>query len=317
MSSLLARFAENSFWLARYMERAENLARILEINEIFARDVRGQNDWLPILKLHGDEQKFAELYKDVSAQNVIRFYISNAENPNSIRSTVSMARENARSVRHLISLEVWSELNVLYNWVNGLKPRDVSIGKLSRLCDRLKHACQLHTGAVQATLYRDQVWMFYRLGRFIERADQATRLVDIKYKTLLPKKVDEGSAIDVAQWNALLRSAAAYHSYRRAYPRTITPETVTDYILFDPLFPRSLPACAAEMRQLLNSLSAQEELQEVKPPERLLRRFERLSRAGAKKAISKGMDVFVEDVQISVSDLSDHISKTYFPADAA
>ena len=294
------------------MERAENLARILEINEIFARDVRGQNDWLPILRLHGDEEKFSELYKDTSAQNVIRFYISNADNPNSIRSTVAMARENARSLRHLISLEVWSELNVLYNWVNGLKPRDVSIAKLSGLCVKLKQACQLHTGSVQSTLYRDQVWMFYRLGRFIERADQATRLVDIKYKSLLPKKVDEGSAIDVAQWNALLRSAAAYHSYRRAYPRRLTPETVTDFILFDPLFPRSLPYCAQEMRVVFQTLAAQQDLEGLKPPDRLLRRLERLSRTGAKKAMAKGMDVFVEDVQVAVGDLSDHISRTYF-----
>jgi len=203
-------------------------------------------------------------------------------------------------------------LNVLYNWVNNLRPRDVGIAKVSNLCTKLKHASQMHTGAVQTTLYRDQVWMFYRLGRFIERADQATRLVDIKYRTLLPKAADEGSPIDIAQWNALLRSAAAYHAYRRAYPRTLTPETVTQFILFDPRFPRSLTACASEIRQLFNSLSEQTDLDDTKPPTPLLRKFERLSRKGAKKAIDRGVDVFVDDVQKSVGELSDHITKTYF-----
>jgi uncharacterized alpha-E superfamily protein len=132
--------------MARYMERAENLARILDVNETFARDAQGANDWLPILKLHRDEE--------ATSENVVRFYILDAENPNSIIYSVKAARENARSIRHLISLETWTQLNVFYNWVDSLTDRNLRLTELSRLCGRIKEGVQLHSGIVTGTLYR-------------------------------------------------------------------------------------------------------------------------------------------------------------------
>ena len=134
--------------MARYMERAENLARILAVNETFARDERGANDWLPILKLHRDEEAFFERYKKATSEGVVRFYIIDAENPNSIISSVRAARENARSIRHLISLETWVQLNVFYNWVASLTTRNVRLSELSPLCERIKEGVQLHSGIV-------------------------------------------------------------------------------------------------------------------------------------------------------------------------
>ena len=140
--------------MARYMERAENLARILDVNETFARDAQGANDWLPILKLHRDEEAFFERYKRATSENVVRFYILDAENPNSIIYSVKAARENARSIRHLISLETWTQLNVFYNWVDSLPDRNLRLTELSRLCGRIKEGVQLHSGIVTGTLYR-------------------------------------------------------------------------------------------------------------------------------------------------------------------
>ena len=125
MSSLLARFAENAFWMARYVERVENLARILDVNETFARDAQGVQEWRPILQLHSDEEAFFEHYKTADAKSVVRFYIIDRRNPNSIVNAIHGARENARSLRHLISLETWTQLNTFWNWASGLRARDV------------------------------------------------------------------------------------------------------------------------------------------------------------------------------------------------
>ena len=120
MNNLLARFAENGFWMARYMERTENLARILDVNESFARDKLGEQEWLPIVNLHADEESFFKRYPEASADAVIEFYTIDRENPNSIVQMVWAARENARSLRHLISIEMWSQLNVFYKYVSDL-----------------------------------------------------------------------------------------------------------------------------------------------------------------------------------------------------
>lgn len=312
MSSLLSRFAENAFWLARYIERAENLARILDINETFARDVQGENDWLPILRLHCDEERYLERYRHIDAASVVRFYIIDERNPNSIRNSVRAARENARSIRHLISLETWTQLNVFYNWIRGLNSRNMRLTELSRICSQIKEGCQLHFGIASNTLFRDQVWLFYRLGTFLELCDQTTRLVDIKYHALLPSASDVGTPIDVAQWNALLRYAAAYHGYRRVYPHQMTPATVAGFILFDPRFPRSIRHCVTSIRGTLDRLLAEEELRGIDFSSQAFDALEALASSSPDKVVASGLHEFLDEVQVQLNELGGDLDETFF-----
>jgi uncharacterized alpha-E superfamily protein len=311
---MLARFAENSFWIARYIERAENLARILDVNETFSRDAQGASDWVPILRLHSDEERYSERYRSADAQGVVSFYIIDRENGNSIVSCIRNARENARSIRHLISLETWTQLNVFYNWVGSLTRRNLDLAQLSRLCAQIKEGCQLHAGIVTGTLYRDQVFGFYRLGTFIELCDQVTRLVDIKYHALLPHWKDVGSAIDIAQWNALLRSASAYHGYRRVYPREMSPTTVAGFILLDPDFPRSIPHCVRYIEQTLHDLLQRPELRHMQFGWHHIDRLRALASYTPQGVIVAGMHEFVDEVQLALLALGEQISNTFFAA---
>ena len=298
--------------MARYMERAENLARILEVNETFARDERGGNDWLPILKLHRDEDVFFERYEKATSRDIVRFYIIDPENPNSILSSVRAARENARSIRHLISLETWVQLNVFYNWVASLTKRSLRLSELSRLCARIKEGVQLHSGIVTGTLYRDQVWSFYRLGVFTELADQVTRLVDIKYHALLPSWKDVGSPVDIAQWNALLRSASAYHGYRRVFPSGMTPTTVAGFILLNPRFPRSLPHCVSNIESTIDHLLENEDLASVSFSRDSLDALKRLTTRAPDDVIAAGLHEYLDEVQIALLELGTEVASTFF-----
>lgn len=314
MSSLLARFAENAFWMARYVERVENLARLLDVNETFARDAHGVREWRPILQLHSDEKAFFEHYQKADARSVVRFYITDRRNPNSIASALYSARENARSLRHLISLETWSQLNVFWNRVNGLRARDLALSNLSRLCGQIKEGCHQHSGIAGNTMYRDQVWLFYRLGVMVERCDQTTRLVDIKFHALAPR--DSSTAVDAGQWNALLRSASAYHGYRRVFPRQMTPATVSGFILFNPHFPRSITACVGEIRQLVGALLDEPELARVKFPMFTLNALEKLRYPQSQDVEAARMHAFLDDVQLKLIHLNEDIATVFFHADA-
>jgi uncharacterized alpha-E superfamily protein len=298
--------------MARYVERAENLARILDINETFARDAQGESDWLPVLRLHVDEERFLERYRHIEAGNVMRFYVVDEENPNSIRNAVRAARENARSIRHLISLETWVQLNVFYNWVRGLNTRNLRLTELSRVCGQIKEGCQLHYGIATGTLYRDQVWSFYRLGTNLELCDQTTRLVDMKYHALLPTSQDVGKPIDVAQWNAMLRYAAAYHGYRRVYPHDMTPKTVAGFILFDPRFPRSITHCVSELRATLTQLLDHAELQHVEFPMAELETLESLASRDIQDVLASGLHEYLDEVQIRLGEFTSRVADTFF-----
>ena len=256
MDSLLARFAENSFWMARYMERVENLARILDVNETFAQNSDGVKEWLPIVQLYDDAERFFEDHEAATADAVLHFYVLDRGNPTSIAATVQMARENARSLRHVISTETWTHLNVFYNRLLELRQADLELSNLSRVCARIKEDCQLHTGIMEGTGYRTQSWYAYQIGKQIERMDQATRLLDINYHRLLPAVDEAGSPIDASQWNALLRSVAGYHAFRRVHPRGMQPAKVAEFLLFDLAFPRSVALCIRAIDELALAFAA-------------------------------------------------------------
>ncbi len=254
--NLLSRYADAIFWNARYVERAENLARIVDVTETFTRDSSGGQNWLSIVQLHSDEERFFAQYPSASAELVRYFYMLDGNNPTSVASAVRYARENARTLRPLVSTEMWMQMNVFHNWISRLQPADLAPGRLNELCRRVKEACQTYTGISEGTFYRDQSWYFYEIGRYVERADQTTRLLDMKYHFLLPHPSDVGSPIDVRQWNALLRSAAGYHAFRRQHPRGMTSGQVAGFLLLNRQFPRSVYLCLSQVERLLAELKA-------------------------------------------------------------
>lgn len=253
MAELLARNADCLIWLARYMERVENLARVLEVAETFARDRVGRN-WLPVVRINADEERFFARHREADARTVPHFYILDTDNPTSIVSAMRAARENARTLRPLISIEMWRQINRMSAWLGGLGDAAVAPANLSALCSEIKESCQLHAGIIEGTFYRDQAHYFYMLGKMLERADQTTRLLDIKYHTLLPRPEDVGSPLDISHWNSLLRAAAAYQASRRVLAGGVTPSSVAGFLLFSESYPRSVALCVRQMDWLLTQL---------------------------------------------------------------
>jgi uncharacterized alpha-E superfamily protein len=254
-ANLLSRHAECYFWLARYLERAESLARILEAQTSFQRSGSGRNSWAWIVALYSDQEDFAKKFDEPTAQNVINYYVTWLENPSSIQSCVRSARENARAIRPLISSDVWMQINDFYSRVMGLTESDFSENRLSRSCDSIKRGCYAEIGVAESTLYRDEGWPFFRLGLFIERADQTSRLLDVQFAQSATGNLNEMSVEEHSRlWNVLLRSASAYHAFRRVQPRGFNPADVAHFLVFDRRLPRSLAFCASEIQRMVNQL---------------------------------------------------------------
>jgi uncharacterized alpha-E superfamily protein len=297
MSELLARNADCILWLARYMERIENLARILGVAETFARDQDGRN-WLAVVQINADEERFFERHRVADAKTVPHFYIVDRDNPNSIVSSMRAARENARTLRPLISIEMWRQINRMFSWITGLSDNAVSLANLSALCTEIKEGCQLHLGITEGTFYRDQAYYFYMLGKNLERADQTTRLLDIKYHTLLPRPEDVGSALDVSHWNALLRAAAGYQASRRVLAGQITPKSVAAFLLFSDSFPRSVIFCVRQADWLLTQVRTRYNLRGgAKALELLDELRAALTQQGIDDVINHGLHEFIDWLQ--------------------
>lgn len=294
-SSLLARFAENIYWLARYIERAENLARMLDVTETHARNEKGVQDWAAILEINSDTERFRETYNKANATDVINFYILDKENPTSIISSVNSARENARSLRHLISTEMWTQINVFNSRMNELRKRDVQPRYLSAVCTTIKENCQSHTGITEGTFYRDQGWLFYWTGKMAERADQVSRLLDVGF---IRGGIDEPRAVQGSQWNALLRSVAGYQAFRRTHHIRIRPHDVADFLLCDPNFPRSVLTCVSQVHANSLALLDQYGVESAKPALAEITDLRtNLVTADVPTILQNGLHDFTDDVQ--------------------
>ncbi len=316
---LLARSAENLFWLGRYLERAENLARILEVNATFDRDAQGMQNWLPVLRLYWDEARFLAAHSAVSTDAVLHFYVLDRENPTSIVSAITNARSNARTLRPLISREMWSQLNIFYNWLSTLDRQVLAPGRLTRLLAEIEEACQTHTGITEGTFHRDQGWAFYWIGRYIERADQTTRLLDIKSQVLQARPSGETTSIDLAQWNALLRSAAAYHPYRRVRSAAVTPEGIAGFLLLDPGLPRSVLHCTHEVDRLLAELRSHYEVSAGDTAVDEVRALRaQLRDLAGRELLGDGLHELLDLVQRRLNAVTQHLSAEFFvlPAEA-
>ncbi|MCB1510741.1 MAG: alpha-E domain-containing protein [Hyphomicrobiaceae bacterium] len=251
--SLLARYAEHLFWLARYVERASSLARIIEVHLAFDRGRSEEVSWAWLVALHSDQERFAQGYSDASLANVIKFYVDDMSNPGSIRFSLRAARENARALRAVISTEMWSQLNEFYNRIRSLKERDLDPVRLSRTCGQIKDGCYAQLGVTESTLYRDEGWRFFLLGMMMERADQTSRLLDVKFAQLQTVGPDL-IAPDEVFWLLVLRSAAAHQAFMRIERRAAGPAKVAQFLLANGSHPRSVIVCVNQIERLLHEL---------------------------------------------------------------
>src|SRR6186997_204927 len=168
---MLARVAESIYWMSRYVERAENVARFIEVNLNLMLDlpVGSEQQWQPLVATTGDAAEFAKRYGTATQRNVIQFLMFDPENGNSIRSCLRAARENARSVREIISSEMWEQLNEFYLMVHSER----SLPEPEHLLEafrQIRLGCHLFQGITDATMTHNEAWHFLRLGRKLERA---------------------------------------------------------------------------------------------------------------------------------------------------
>ncbi len=309
---LLARDAEGLFWMARYLERVENLARLIDVTQSFESPGFETDAWFGLIRINADEENFAARGFSPDAAHVKRFYLLDRGNPTSIPSSLEDARTNARTLRPLMSTEMWRQINVFHRFAGRITPEDMEGDALSRLCTRLKEGVQAHTGITQGTLYRDQGWYFYELGRFIERADQTTRMLDIKYTALLPRDGEEKRVAELTQWNAVLRAAAGYHAFKRYARAAFSAEDVVHFLLRDPSSPRSALLCVRRIESHLDDLRRLYGLSAGEAIERaeILRAL--LLEKPLGHILATGLHDYLDIVQIHLQQLAAAIGRAFF-----
>src|SRR6202048_4549074 len=294
---MLARVADSIYWMSRYGERAENVARFIEVNLNLMLDlpVGSVQQWQPMVATTGDAEEFAKRYGTATQHNVIQFLTFDHENANSIRSCLRAARENARSVREVISSEMWEQLN---GFSLGVKASAAGSQRDPQdLLRSIRRSSHLFTGVTDATMTHNESWHFCQLGCMLERADKTSRILDVKYFLLLPTAADVGTTADDIQWAAVLRSASAFEMYRKSHGR-IAPDRIVEFLLLEKKFPRAIHYCLVRARESVHAISGTPAEMFRHPVERLIGELcSELAYARVETIITAGLHEYLDRLQ--------------------
>lgn len=246
---MLSRTADHLYWMSRYLERAESLARMLDAQQRLSLLPRApeavSQGWQATLVSVGVGEAFFEHHQTLTARAAFDFLALDRQNPGSIVQCLRAARENARAVRGTITSDVWETLNSTYLESLSFTP-SIAESARSDFLEWVKYRAHLTRGVTSATLLRDEALHFTRIGTYIERADNTTRLLESRWRD--PGGRGERLRAEASEWALLLRSMSAFEIFRRLYRNSVTPERVTEMLLMREDLPQSVHRCLDELQ---------------------------------------------------------------------
>ena len=226
---MLSRLAENLFWMGRYVERAENTARLLDVNYHAMVEMPNLSkgilteQWAPLLTITGDPESFRKHFDRADRNTVPEWLTNHPDNPSSIRASLTLARENARTLRDRISTEMWRSLNRAYlSLCTESEDADIS---LHDYCEAVREATALFFGLAESTLPRDLGWFILRAGRHLERSDNVLRVLQVRYRQYQGNE-PIARGVETHRATALLKSMSAYEAFRKSHHSALEPRRI-------------------------------------------------------------------------------------------
>lgn len=321
---MLSRVAESVYWMNRQIERAENVARAVETALDLALEgtISQGRLWNALVCTFGDQAAFQARHGQADQASVISFLAFEPANPNSIASCLHAARENARTVRDMISTPMWEEINKSHLYVQSAAQRFGGWLHPREFLDEIKRASQQITGVADATMSHGEAWHFGRLGRLVERADKTSRVLDVETFFLAPTAsadanglaADEPPGGDAVQWSAVLESASALEMYRKQYG-AVSRRSVAEFLIFDRFFPRAMHFCLIKAEESLLAITGGAKGAYTNPAEQRLGRLRATLDYGAIDEVlagAGGLHGFIDGFQQRLNRASDAIHDTFF-----
>ncbi len=319
---MLARSAENLFWVARYIERADFSARMIDAALRLATLPKAYggdgNEWVSPLAAVGNLDLFRQVHDTQDQNTVFNFLAFDRENPSSIRNCIANARRAARAVRTALTLEMWESINAAWLELRRIESeRDpqnpMSREEVDRFLEFVKAISRDFDGAAYRTMLRDDAYWFNRIGLYAERADNTARILDVKYHLLLPQSEEIGGTLDYFQWTAILRSVSALTAYHWVYRESVKPWLVMDLLVQRSEMPRSLVSCYENIARYLDLIG--QHYGQQGPSQRLARSVHAtLVNSSREEIFQRGLHEFVTDFISSNNRLGGMLAEQYFPS---
>jgi uncharacterized alpha-E superfamily protein len=306
---MLSRVAESLYWMSRYMERSDGILRMLKMNYAYSQDDPTDFSWRPVLKIftYIEDKQAEEIEQD--QRLVLKYMVTDRENPNSLLNIITKARENARSVQEHITKELWQCLNEFFHLV-----RDQSLVELLEredpitVLDVLIRQCVIYYGTADITMSRGEGNSFMNIGKYLERALQSANILDVKFSDL---KYDLESA-DPTYWKYLLLSISGLELYIKSY-QGFDAKNVVELIILNNQFPRSMLYSLIRMHRYIENIRTEKNLQSFNAINFLIGRISSTIQYSTSDSItSYGLHRFLQELKSGLNETGTAFNVNYF-----
>ena len=256
---MLARAAADFYWMGRYFERTEQTARLLQYQLTRLVDTPADElalGWRVIYRTLGQSAPVkptladeAESFLIADAYTLAASLVEDITNPDSMIQCLTMARENARQLRPWLPVRVWTCLNQGFFWLRDRDFHKAWAKGPAALAGEVIDRLRLLAGVVDSRMPRDDAWRFLELGRFVERLQQQTALLDAWDRV----GQAPGDAPSLS-WAGLLRVCGAYEFYCRSHSMVIRRGPALSFLVRNPELPRSLCFAVHRIEELLSGI---------------------------------------------------------------
>lgn len=303
---MLSRHAENLFWIGRYTERAEDTARLLDVTYhglLEASSARPADEvWSECLEmLLLDDEWEHDVGNEVGER-----LIASPEESGSLVATISQARENARTTRELLSVEVFEAINDLHIYLTSTDLTELSRERPYEVLRHVRSSCQAVNGSVDASMARGEGYRFLVIGQRMERALITTRVLRVWHRRL----GELASQAAFGEWVRLLRSVSAYEAYLRSYRASMEEGLVVAFLLQSRELPRSVLHCLDMVEALIGELDMGDLTADAR---RLAGRLRSdVEYADLADIDGSELQTLLESIETNVVDLARSIETTFF-----
>lgn len=257
---MISRVADHCFWFGRYVERAESTARLLQATRtlVFDADLPVTQCWQPLIIVSGEYPSFCERFGAEAAGDgeKVQEHLTWSVDSGSLVSAVMAARQSARVIRDVLSLDAWEAMNELFHLLGRDATRQLYRENREELYRSVRRSTQLVLGLVRSTMLHDEPMSFLWLGAMIERAGQIARLLDMHHHTIVAEgaQTQAHDIVQVALWLSLLRASSGSEAFMKKHQGRVSAQALVSFLLFESAFPRSLRYCLTSSRKLVESI---------------------------------------------------------------
>lgn len=240
----------------RYLERTESIARLVSVHMNLLMDLPKDVEmgWLQLVRINAAEQEFHEKYTVANEANITRFLLADASYAGSLFYTLVAARENIRTSRDLLPDEAWEQVNEMYLYAKNNSENISSRRSRVLFLNEILKGCQRFTGLLSGYMSHNNPYLFIGLGRYLERADMTTRILDLASLLLSESRSNELRQYETILWMTILKSLNALLMYRQYVRSRVNGDDVLNFLLVNENLPRAVGCCIRELSGCINKL---------------------------------------------------------------